>query len=94
MLAVVVVVVVVVFLLCFVILRKVFMFFFMFVFIWQDVIYWVESNEMEKDALISIPKSMEEMLGSTDWIEVQTLLDTKTMSEYENWRKDDDNFEW
>ena len=55
---------------------------------------WVESNEMEKDALISIPKSMEEMLGSTDWIEVQTLLDTKTMSEYENWRKDDDNFEW
>ena len=52
---------------------------------------------MEKDALISIPKSMEEMLGSTDWIEVpsvQTLLDTKTMSEYENWRKDDDNFEW
>lgn len=49
---------------------------------------------MEKDTLISIPESMEEMLGSTDWIEVQTLLDTKTMSEYENWRKDDDNFEW
>ena len=68
--------------------------FYYYFFFWQDVIYWVESNEMEKDALISIPKSMEEMLGSTDWIEVQTLLDTKTMSEYENWRKDDDNFEW
>ena len=67
---------------------------FIFIFFWQDVIYWVESNEMEKDTLISIPESMEEMLGSTDWIEVQTLLDTRTMSEYENWRKDDDNFEW
>jgi hypothetical protein len=58
-----------------------------------DVTHWIDSGEMARDALVSVPSSME-MLHGTDWVEVQDLLDARTMVEYETWRKDDDNFEW
>jgi hypothetical protein len=59
----------------------------------EDIIYWVENGEMSPDALVSVPNTMQEILGD-NWVEAQTLIDTQIMSEYRKWRKDDDDFQW